>query len=502
MILTSSSTTRVVQNGTLIFPYPSGTTAASFVLGASELYVEGIGANLSEALDQFDVVLGVSNVTVTYKHATPVPAVTRVLLDLALSDDAELISPDSFGAGRTHVELQAALDRARDAGGGEVYPPPGTEWAIGATVEVWQNVFLNMEGGGWLKPSANVDVLRVHGGGRAFARIDTRDLSGWSSSALVFDGDSEGSASTAFRLDTPTEVTAHLYGASSGSNGNAIEFTAETATKSWLMGIKLTAWVKNFDIACKMAVGSGDRFCNSNDIWISASNSLQGLVMSTAQTYAVDHNRIELASQIRPSVSANPHVVIVGQLNKITALPWDWDGGVGGIVKAITIGANARDSDFILFAEESYVTDSSTAGQNRKGLFGTDTLALTYRDANGDTWLKGSSVAGDIVNIDAANATGQVLIRVNNAIAFGTDANRHFYFPGNAGAANAVSIRNFNTAAYNQDICNGAGILSIKAAVPASAAAAGALGMWAEDDSYFYVCIAANTWKRVAISTW
>lgn len=38
--------------------------------------------------------------------------------------------------------------------------------------------------------------------------------------------------------------------------------------------------------------------------------------------------------------------------------------------------------------------------------------------------------------------------------------------------------------------------------VPASATSAGIQGQIAEDDNFFYVCIATNTWKRVAISTW
>lgn len=416
---------------------------------------------------------------------------------------ADSVSPDGFAGGRTHTALQAALNAARDAGGGEVYVPPGTEWSIGATVEVWQDVFLNMEGGGWLKPSANVDVLRIHGGARAFARIDTRDLSGWSSSALVFDGDSEGSTSTAFRLDTPTEVTAHLYGGSDGSNGNAIEFTAETATKSWLMGVKLTAWVKNFDIACRMGVGSGNRFCTSCNIDISASNSLQGLVMVTAQTYGVDGNTIQIRSQPRVAVSTAAHIIIVGQLNKILALPWDWDGGVGGSVPAVTIGANVRDSDLTIYIGFlTYVSDNSTAGANTLRVLTPGVKPTSYRDSSKNTWVSGLADSGAAVNIDAPNATGSVYLRVNGVVAWGADSNRHFYFPGNAGAANAVNIRNFNTAAYNQDICDGAGIISIKAAVPASASAAGKLGMWAEDDSFFYVCTATDTWKRVAIATW
>jgi hypothetical protein len=38
--------------------------------------------------------------------------------------------------------------------------------------------------------------------------------------------------------------------------------------------------------------------------------------------------------------------------------------------------------------------------------------------------------------------------------------------------------------------------------VPASATADGAAGEISWDADYIYICIAENTWKRVAISTW
>jgi hypothetical protein len=38
--------------------------------------------------------------------------------------------------------------------------------------------------------------------------------------------------------------------------------------------------------------------------------------------------------------------------------------------------------------------------------------------------------------------------------------------------------------------------------VPATATATGVVGTSTWDDSYLYICIATNTWKRVAISTW
>lgn len=45
-------------------------------------------------------------------------------------------------------------------------------------------------------------------------------------------------------------------------------------------------------------------------------------------------------------------------------------------------------------------------------------------------------------------------------------------------------------------------LADIDVAAPASAAATGTAGTIAYDSSYIYVCISANTWKRVAISTW
>lgn len=54
----------------------------------------------------------------------------------------------------------------------------------------------------------------------------------------------------------------------------------------------------------------------------------------------------------------------------------------------------------------------------------------------------------------------------------------------------------------NQNIsCNGDTILT-SPTVPASAGAAGTTGTISWDANYIYVCVATNTWKRVAIATW
>ncbi len=42
----------------------------------------------------------------------------------------------------------------------------------------------------------------------------------------------------------------------------------------------------------------------------------------------------------------------------------------------------------------------------------------------------------------------------------------------------------------------------ITSSVPASAAATGIAGQLAYDATHLYICVATDTWKRVAISTW
>ena len=44
--------------------------------------------------------------------------------------------------------------------------------------------------------------------------------------------------------------------------------------------------------------------------------------------------------------------------------------------------------------------------------------------------------------------------------------------------------------------------IGIRVDAPASATASGTAGDWAQDDSFIYICTAADTWKRVAIASW
>lgn len=46
------------------------------------------------------------------------------------------------------------------------------------------------------------------------------------------------------------------------------------------------------------------------------------------------------------------------------------------------------------------------------------------------------------------------------------------------------------------------GTIGAKVAVPSTATSTGFVGQWAADSSFFYVCTATNTWRRVAIASW
>lgn len=60
----------------------------------------------------------------------------------------------------------------------------------------------------------------------------------------------------------------------------------------------------------------------------------------------------------------------------------------------------------------------------------------------------------------------------------------------------------FRRGYFSNSLEVGGNPVGVKVAVPSSATAPGSVGQWAADSSYIYVCIAANTWVRSALSTW
>ncbi len=45
-------------------------------------------------------------------------------------------------------------------------------------------------------------------------------------------------------------------------------------------------------------------------------------------------------------------------------------------------------------------------------------------------------------------------------------------------------------------------VIGLRSAAPASSGATCTVGQWALDNSYYYLCVATNTWKRAALASW
>lgn len=72
-IVKASAGSAVATNGTVTFPYPAGTNAGSFAAFGHKLWVDKFQRLLESPAD-FTVSFGASNITVTYKGATTIPA--------------------------------------------------------------------------------------------------------------------------------------------------------------------------------------------------------------------------------------------------------------------------------------------------------------------------------------------------------------------------------------------------------------------------------------------
>lgn len=118
---THTPSSAVAQNGTFTLAYPDGTTAGSFAAYGHYLFARGLQALFSQDDGEISVAFGASEITVTYKGATPIPAnsVVSVQLNMAGQDDGR---PDDLtGAKRVAfaplVRIDLGSPDAADANG-------------------------------------------------------------------------------------------------------------------------------------------------------------------------------------------------------------------------------------------------------------------------------------------------------------------------------------------------------------------------------------------------
>ena len=154
----------------------------------------------------------------------------------------------------------------------------------------------------------------------------------------------------------------------------------------------------------------------------------------------------------------------------------------------------------------SYSTNNTTGSISLGGSSGTGAINLG-RSSSTQTMNIGGS--GNIINVGATTGTGTLTFgRSTGAqtvnIATGVTAASTTKAVNIGTAGNATSTTNIaigSSTGTSTTTLNGNIIMS-KTATPASATATGTAGTIVWDANYIYVCIATNTWKRTAITTW
>ena len=123
---------------------------------------------------------------------------------------------------------------------------------------------------------------------------------------------------------------------------------------------------------------------------------------------------------------------------------------------------------------------------NTTGYFNTaiGTSALRFTNAGGDAYTCNYCVAiGVDSRVSAYNSTNEIVIGWQ---CYGS-------------GSNTATIGNVDTTLF---VARGSTLRLTTSKTPASASAAGTAGDMCWDSSYFYICVATNTWKRVALSSW
>jgi len=140
---------------------------------------------------------------------------------------------------------------------------------------------------------------------------------------------------------------------------------------------------------------------------------------------------------------------------------------------------------------------------NTTGYFNTATgYASLYNNATG--YFNTASGANALrFTTSGADATA-----CNCCVAIGVDARVSAYSATNeivigwqchGSGSNTATIGNVDTTLF---VARGSTLRLTASKTPASASAPGTAGDMCWDSSYFYVCVATNTWKRVALASW
>jgi hypothetical protein len=141
------------------------------------------------------------------------------------------------------------------------------------------------------------------------------------------------------------------------------------------------------------------------------------------------------------------------------------------------------------------------------------TLAGLYLNTNSIGTGAGSTTVTNYYGIRHTGFTNGANGTVTNAYELnlggitnsGSITNKYAIYQADSSSTNYLASKlliGTTTAGASKLVVNDDSIQVNTAKTPASASATGTAGQIAWDSSYIYVCVATNTWKRVAIATW
>ncbi|HGK4270339.1 hypothetical protein ACMAWJ_04275 [Klebsiella pneumoniae] len=144
------------------------------------------------------------------------------------------------------------------------------------------------------------------------------------------------------------------------------------------------------------------------------------------------------------------------------------------------------------------LTSSSTTAVETLRLTGTNTGGVTLNTGLGirNTVSDGTGY-GALVLYASIAGTDTAIVEV-----FGDGVNTGFRPLTDASRDLGDTTHRFRRGYFSESLAVGGNPVGVKVAVPSSATASGSVGQWAADSTYLYVCIAANTWVRSALTTW